>query len=145
MKTWRRFRALSARDRYLIVEAASLLFLTRTGLSILPFSLVRRVLCAVPQSSHPSSPDSAGRVAWAVMAAAGDFPMRTTCLVNALACEAMFKRRRWPCDLRFGVQLPIAHSNVLEAHSWIEYDGRVVLGAVENLDAYRVLSSENER
>jgi hypothetical protein len=144
MKTWRRFRALSARDRVLIVEATSLLLLIRTGLSIFPFSLVRRILRAIPRSAHTSSTESVRRVAWAVTSASAQLPVQTTCLIRALAGEAMFNRRRWACDLRFGVQPPLA-ANLLVAHSWIEYDGVVVLGAVDNLDAYSVLTPESER
>jgi hypothetical protein len=142
MKTWRRFRALSASDRLLVVEAASLLLFVRTGLSLLPFSTVRRMLRAIPRSERRSSPESARRVGWAVTSTAAQLPVRTTCLTNALAGEAMFTRRGWPCDLRFGVQRP-DHHDFLEAHSWIEHDGCVVLGAIDNLHSYGVLTSED--
>jgi hypothetical protein len=140
MTTWRRFRALSASDRVLIIEAVSLLLLIRLGLSTFSFFLVRKTLRVIPRSAQAVSAESMRRVAWAVTAASSHVPVRTTCLIHALAGEAMFTRRGWPCDLRFGVQPSLTASSVLAAHSWIEYEGSVVLGAVDDLGAYRVLT-----
>jgi hypothetical protein len=145
MSTWRRFRALNARDRALVAEAAGLLLLIRVALSIFPFSTVRRGLLALTRVERRSSAESLKRLAWAVTASASHLPIETTCLVRALTCEAMSHRRGWRCDLRFGVQPLPATANVLSAHSWVEYDGAVILGDVDNLAAYKVLTREHSQ
>jgi Transglutaminase-like superfamily len=141
MREWRRFLALTSGDRALIVEAAALLCAIRAAVAVLPFSFSRRVLRALPPSrSIPecSAAESVRSIAWAVRSAAARLPVRTTCLVDALAGEAMLARRDVACELRFGVR---SAPGVFSAHAWIEHEGAVVLGAVEDLADYSVLSS----
>ena len=143
MQTWRRFRTLSAGDRALIVEAATLLALVRIALPVCSFSVLRSMLRSVPRSRpgvEQAAQSTVCRIAWAVPAAAAHLPLMTTCLVQALAGETMLRRRGYACELRFGVQPP-APDSVLNAHSWIEHDGTVIIGDVGNLADYRILSN----
>ncbi len=147
MQTWRRFRALSAGDRRLIVEAVALLAFVRLALAILSFSTVRRVLLSFSASVLRTKEEGSTfrllpGIAWAVNAVAGRLPFQTSCLVQSLAGEAMLRRRGIACELRFGVQPP-ARQGTLSAHSWIEHGGAVVLGAVDNLHDYRALSNQS--
>ena len=144
MESWRRFRALSGRDRLLVAEAAALLGLVWLGLSILPFPTLRRLVDRFVGHSDAvaagSSSEPVRRVAWAVLAVARRWPVRTTCLVEALAADAMLRRGGYAPELRFGVRPPGSGSKPLEAHAWLEHQGVVVLGDVENLPGYAVLS-----
>jgi Transglutaminase-like superfamily len=140
---WRRFRSLEARDRRVVAEAAVLLLLVRAGLSILPFNALRRGLryyAGPARQTGVVSEEHVRRVAWAVTAVALRLPVRTTCLVESLAADAMLRRRGCACDLRFGVRRPQEGSGRFPAHAWIEHRGVVVLGDVDGLRDYAVLS-----
>jgi hypothetical protein len=144
MEAWPRFRALSARDWLLIGEAAVLLLFVSVGTSVLRFRTLRHLLHRYGGSRGSSTAglsfERVGRIAWAVVAVARRLPTRTTCLMEALAAEAMLRRRGCACDLRFGVRAPGGGSGALAAHAWIEHQGAVVLGQLENLSDYAVLS-----
>ena len=149
MEVWPRFRALSTRDWLLIGEAAVLLFLVSVGASVLRFRTLRYLIhryglnrCGGSRGSSTDglSSEQVRRIAWAVVAVARRLPTRTTCLMEALAAEAMLHRRGCACELRFGVRAPGSGSSPLAAHAWIEHQGVVVLGQLENLSDYAVLS-----
>ena len=80
------------------------------------------------------------RIAWAVSAVARRLPSRTTCLVEALAAEAMLRRRGFAPTLRIGVREPGSDATLLEAHAWVECAGSVVIGGRANLADYAVFS-----
>ena len=125
----------------MVVEAAVLLLLVRAGLSLLPFTTLRRSLRYYSDSARSAAPSHGSlvpRVAWAVMAAARRLPMRTTCLVESLTGDAMLRRRGLSSTLRFGVRPP--NGGALAAHAWVEHDGTVVFGALDELPEYSVLS-----
>jgi hypothetical protein len=144
MRTWQRFRALSAGDRRLVVEAAAWLVAARFGLLLLPFPALRRALssasCRFPALDQSASATPAP-VAWAITSAARHLPMHSTCLIESLAGHAMLRRRGFDCDLRLGVRRPSGRSS-FAAHAWIEHRGSVVLGKVDDLSEYAILSEQ---
>jgi hypothetical protein len=81
------------------------------------------------------------RVAWAVTTAADQFPRIPTCLVKALAADTMLRRRRFPSMIRFGVREPDVSQTPLEAHAWVECGGNIILGRIDDLHDYTVLSA----
>lgn len=133
--TWRRFIRLGAGDRALAIEALTLLLAVRIGLRILPFAAMQRKLA---RRSMPGEKDEqpVDRVAWAVKAVARRVP-GTTCLVEALVVDSMLRRHGHTPTFRIGVR---EGRSSLEAHAWVECDGTVVIGAVENLADHAVLS-----
>ena len=135
--------ALSVGDFLLAAEAAVLLGFVWVGLSTLPFSTLSRLLnrCCGRNGRGPrSSRAPLRRVTWAVTAVGRRLPAVGTCVVEALAADAMLRRRGYACELRFGVQPPGDGSTALRAHAWIEHRGVVVLGEVENLPDYAAMS-----
>ncbi len=72
-------------------------------------------------------------------AATRRLPFGTTCLVDALAADAMLRRRGIDCTVRFGVRAPRG-SGRLEAHAWLEHDGEAVLGRLEDRAGYAPLA-----
>jgi len=85
-----------------------------------------------------ATPSSAVAVAWAVTAVARRLPGCNTCLVKALATDVMLRRRGLSSTLHLGVRPP--GLGTLDAHAWIDSDGAVVMGALEDLGSYTVLS-----
>jgi hypothetical protein len=138
-----------AHDRFLLTEAAVLLVLLRVGLRLLSFASVRRFVDRY--SSWNQAPaglwvrETIGHIASAVTAVARRLPSRTTCLVEALAVEAMLRRRGFAPTLRFGTRRPGSGATLLEAHAWVECAGSVVIGGLADLADYAVFSrSRNE-
>jgi transglutaminase superfamily protein len=121
------FVALSATERRLVVAAAGLLAGIRIGLWVLPFRSVHGAIRAF--GSHPRSRSDSGppveRIVWAVGAADRVVP-RTTCLVRALAAQALLARHGHASRLRLGVAS--GRGQAFEAHAWLEQDGHVLIG-----------------
>ena len=78
------------------------------------------------------------------MAVAARFPS-ATCLVQALAADAILRRRGLACELRIGVRARDDSTVPIEAHAWVECDGAVAIGAIENLSAFKVLTSQRSQ
>jgi len=118
------------------------------GLRLLRFQTLRRILgCHAgptdgPSDSRPMPAQTVvGRVAWAVTAAARQLPASMNCLVKAVAADAMLRRRGFASELHFGVRESGHGVKRLDAHAWVECHGEVVVGAIERLSNYAVLSA----
>ena len=138
---WRAFWRLEASRRSLVIEAAAWLLLARVGLWLCSYTRLRRALGLLASRTRivPSpSPAAHLDVAWAVTAAGRRLPLETTCLVEALATDTMLRRRHHPSELRFGVRRDERRPR-LDAHAWVECEGEVVIGIVDNLDDYSPL------
>ena len=100
-------RSLDRSDRRLVFEAASLMAVAWMALHLVGFPVVRRMLgyyiasfrsrrfCLLPAATRD--------VRWAVAAVAARLPP-ATCLIQALAADAMLRRRGLACELRIGVR-----------------------------------------
>jgi hypothetical protein len=80
-------------------------------------------------------------VAWAV-AVASRFVPKATCLVQALAGQALLARRGHAARLHIGVSKPEGR---FEAHAWLEDEGRPILGAPGSVQAMGVWAQSKER
>jgi hypothetical protein len=142
---YRSFTALDRADRRLVFEAAVLIALAWTGLRLLRFATLRRILDGVARqpafdTSEQNHAARIGRVAWAIPAIAARFPS-ATCLVQALAANAMLRRRGVACELRIGVRAGDNAAEPIEAHAWVECAGAVAVGAVDDLTDFTVLAT----
>ncbi|HUP39585.1 MAG TPA: lasso peptide biosynthesis B2 protein [Vicinamibacterales bacterium] len=148
MHAWRRLLRLPGRDRLLIAEAAGLIVAARLGMRLLPIERLRAVLARTRQEHRPHNAcatEANRRVAWAVSSVASRLPGRNSCLIEALAAEAMLRRRGYECQLRLGVPPARPTNAPFAAHAWIEHDGHVVIGEVQDLPDYAVFSRVAER
>jgi transglutaminase superfamily protein len=113
-------------DQRLLWEALFWNVSARLGLWILSFrklrSWLRRLARVGPQRDLDFDPE---RLAWAVGASSCLVPF-STCLNRALALQMMLGRRGIPAVLRIGVKND--GEEPLEAHAWIELEGREFLG-----------------
>jgi Transglutaminase-like superfamily len=141
MRRVRKFLALAPAERRLLAEAALLVGTARLGLWLLPFralpDLLGRLarLCARRASTHMAP----ARIAWAVAAVSSYVPA-ATCLTQAMAARALLARHGCPAQLRIGVAHG-AHGQ-LEAHAWVEADGRVLIGGAIS-ERYTPLTNTN--
>jgi hypothetical protein len=135
MRRLRAFVLLPSTERNLLISATLWLGAVRLGLWLLPFRTLRRLL---KHSRRPSrrwskighvSPE---QIAWAVTLAAHYIP--NTCLSRALATQALLERAGFSTYLRIG--LAKKSSGQLEAHAWVESQGKIVIGALGDLSRY---------
>ena len=138
----RRVLALDRTQRGLVIEAAGLMFVGWAGLRMFRFVTLRRVLdrvVALTSAGHqPAGEDIVPRVRRAVNAVATRCPP-ATCLVQALAADAMLRRRRVSCNLRFGVRFSETTGDPLEGHAWVECGGSAI-DASDGRSGFSVLS-----
>ena len=142
---YRRFTSLDQSDRRLLLQAASLIALVWTGLRLLRFRTLRRILnryAELPTTGNPRQPDARtiDRVRWAITAVADRFPS-ATCLVQGLVGDAMLRRRGLACELCIGVRAGGSSAVPIESHAWVESNGVVAIGAIENLSTFQPLTA----
>ena len=133
-----KFMHLAPGDRRLLVSTTFLLGAIRLGLRLLPFRTLRRVvagLAQVPAASGAANQLPVDRFVWAVTVASQYVP-RATCLAQALTAQVLLGRHGHASQLRVGVAR--SEEGRLEAHAWLENQGKVIVGGGE-LSRYRLL------
>lgn len=157
MRRIRRFLGLAPVDRRLLLTASIVLVGVRIGLSLFSFQTVVRVLRTTlrryrKDGLHAHQPP-VHRIVWAVEVASRHIPGTQTCLVKALTAQGLFDRYGYPTDLRIGVARRTdgdenrdgtgsgsgSGDERMVAHAWVECDGRVVIGDLEDLSRYTPL------
>ena len=128
MRLSARCRELSFAELRLLARALVVVIAVRAALWVLPFRLTRS---CVERLRRPAGPwqDLALRrirqVVWAVEAASRRVP-GATCLTQSLATQIMLGRLGQRSELHLGVARK--QDGQLEAHAWVETQGRVVNG-----------------
>ena len=140
----RSFRTLVRDDRALVVEGALLLSFVWIGLRLLSFVRLRTLLdryAVCFRSGSRAIRPVLDRTTWAVSAVADRSPVSMTCLVRALAADAILRRHGFASQLQIGVR---CHDGVslrpLDSHAWVECDDRIVIGQLDDLGDYTVMS-----
>jgi hypothetical protein len=126
--------SLSPADRNLLLRAGLLVVVVKLGLAVVSFRTLRGLLAWLSGAQRaPSRPWwSAGSchddVARAVRLASRHVPGGATCLVQALAAEVLLAYSGHRPRLHIGVSRD--GREALQAHAWVEDDGRVVIGGL---------------
>lgn len=134
----RKFLGLSAGDRYFLIETLILLAGIRLGLWLLRFGTLLKLLNKISQPRQISRRISISKIVWAVNAATRYVP-GAKCLARALATQVLMNRYGYSPELRIGVTKN--QTGKLEAHAWIEYQGLVIIGNLQDLSRYMPLPS----
>jgi hypothetical protein len=131
--------SLSPGDQFRLFSAALLLLIVPAAIGVLPFSRVRYALLRSAALATPIVPGAPGptRLTWAVSVADHHLPGSRSCLVRSLASEALLRLYGHTPAHRIGVD-PDADDGFM-AHSWLEYEGDVLIGDVEQLSQYEAL------
>jgi hypothetical protein len=125
------------RRQALVAEACASMFVARMILLILPFPKVARRLGdfvapadpRVAERAAATTPDEAATartIGWAVRSAAPFMPFRSVCLQQAMAAQAMLRRRGIGSVMRFGASPN--DKRAIEAHAWLDAAGVKVTG-----------------
>jgi hypothetical protein len=138
---WRRVATLDGAQRRGAALTVLLFMAARLGLWVLPFATLRRLLVRPPRSGSRTPPVALGDLCWFV--AALDRRVRWAlggCLAQAVAAEALLLRYGYAPSLKIGVRAAPRGERV-RAHAWVECEGRVVIGWLDDLAAYTPLAS----
>jgi len=126
-----KFLRLRSADRGLLLKTMLLVWTVRLGLWLLPFHVVRQLLAKLALKS--ASSQNGGRALvdrdiWAVTVACRYVPL-ATCLTQALVTKVLLGRHGHHATVRIGVAR--SDGGELQAHAWVESNGRVVIGGSE--------------
>lgn len=136
----RKFFNRSWKDKVLLLHSLGLVVLVRTGLWMLPYRTVQRLMHVdtdVPLVTTQEGAPYQRRVVAAVEAVGrrllGDKP----CLVQALVAQRLLRQGGYETSLHLGVS---KDGQALLAHAWLERDGYVVIGGGRSQFKYTPLS-----
>lgn len=163
LKLVAKFKQLKSCDRYLLIAAFMLLGAVRLGLWLMPFRLLFRFLMQIsspnvsnkipntgfhkpnssPLSSLEGSPKTVhqsyrvARIIWSINMASRCLPGNTKCLARALATQVLMNWHRYVSELHIGVNK--TPEGTFRAHAWIEYQGKVIVGNLQDLTQFTPL------
>jgi Transglutaminase-like superfamily len=132
----RKALALSASDCLLIIQATLWFAVVELGLRLLQLRTVFAILHEEKRSARKSLSQPVGvaadipeHVGYCVELASRLHPLHPTCLKKALVFYALLTRRGFDVQLLIGAAKAITNTEgKLDAHAWLEYQGRVILG-----------------
>ncbi len=131
-------RHLTVGDYPRLMTAAALLLTIRVAVVIVTFSKLRRALVRISTAGAvPGSPTPV-RITWAVKAADRKIPGERTCLMRSLTTEVLLTLYGYRPEHRIGVD---PTDTEFQAHSWLEYDGQILIGELEDLSRFTPLPS----
>jgi hypothetical protein len=132
-----KFLLLPGKDRSLVFRVALLLLATRAGLALLGYSRLKRLFARFsnPPAHRSEAPlEDVDRVVWAVGKVGPRLLGDRRCLVDAMVTQLLLSRRKLHASIQIGVLF--GEGGKLEAHAWIEHDGRVLVGGSSGLERY---------
>lgn len=143
MQSILRFVQLAPPERALFFRAYCLLTVIRLGLWVKSFNHLRKVLAQTSTFRQTVAEDPLSqrqfivRIHWAINAACKFMPGSVKCLARALAMKTFLDWANCPAKLVIGVDKNSAAQ--LEAHAWVEYEGQVIMGQLDDLNRFKPL------
>lgn len=130
----RRYWRAPRRERALLTRALVAVAVARLALSLLPFPTVTRLTARTRRSRSDRRPGPEA-IAEAIETAARLVP-RSTCLVQALAGQALMQHYGHASELKIGVAR--IGAGRFDAHAWLDTDAGALIGAAD-LDGFTTL------
>ena len=127
MSAFGRLASLPPERRTLLARALAVVAWYRVALWLLPFRWVQALPARAAKRRRPSR--TALELAEAVTAAAKRVP-HASCLTQALALQSLLVKEGYAPTLKLGVAK--TPGGALEAHAWVEADGRILIGGPES-------------
>jgi hypothetical protein len=129
----RRFAALPAIERRLLLRAAVVVGCARLAVWALPFRWICGWVRGPRAASRRIAELPVDRLAWAVQVAARRIP-GASCLVQALALQWVLARAGQGAIIHVGVANHGA--DAFESHAWLEHCGKILVGGDGSPDRY---------
>jgi Transglutaminase-like superfamily len=130
---------LKKTDRQVLLESCLLLSSIRLGLWLLPFGKLQKILVKISSSRKVSPGLQIKQIITAVNRSSYYSPGNVKCLARALTTEFLLTKYGYCPLLRIGVAK--GEQGTLEAHAWVEEQGKIVIGYLQDLDKFTVFSS----
>jgi hypothetical protein len=131
----RRLGRISATERRILAEAFGLLPVVHGLQQLLPFKRWRELLeKGAPTRSPRASAPTVSQIAWAVEVARRWLPGEYKCLPAAYTTHLLLYRHGYVSDVHVGVSRDA--QGKVEAHAWVDCEGRTVIGLVENMERF---------
>jgi hypothetical protein len=143
MKWLHRFIQLASQERNLFLKTYVLLTVVRLGLFLKSFNRLCKLLELISRHNQTVVGDPLSqrqlivRVQWAINACCKFMPGSVKCLARALTMKTLLDQHGCPSKLMIGVDKNQAQQ--LEAHAWIEYEGHVIIGQLNDLTRFKPL------
>jgi hypothetical protein len=128
-------------NRILLVLTFILLTAIRLGLWLLPFQNLFKMVTSISEgflNSKAANQVRLNQITWAVNVSTRYMPGGAKCLARALTTQILMKWCGFEPKLRIGVA---KNETGLDAHAWIEYQGRIAIGNLPDLSRFIVLPS----
>lgn len=142
MKRLLRFFQLSYQDKRLYCVTWALLNAVRLGLWGMNFKALQSQLNHLSKKNQTpslSSTDLFSKLVRVINVSCRYSPGQAKCLARALTFKVLITWYGYTGDLYIGVAKP--NQGGLDAHAWVEYQGRVVIGQLPDLSRYWPLKS----
>jgi Transglutaminase-like superfamily len=92
-----------------------------------------------PGIHTPTSDIALPTLLWSVNRSSAYMPGNVVCLARALTTQVLMNRHGYATEICIGVKLN--EQGNLEAHAWVEHDGKVIIGKLSDLASYQALPS----
>lgn len=145
MRIWRwkdklkRFGALSAAGKWLLLRAMGWLAVARLMLLVMPFRrLAAKLSGAKVAGGSEVDPAVLSNIGWAVAAAANNVPWRADCFPQTIAARKLLRKYGYETTIHIGVER-VGNSD-LAGHAWLTCGENVVTGG-SDLERYTELHS----
>jgi Transglutaminase-like superfamily len=135
-----KFFYLEPSKRRLLIVTFLLLNSIRVGFLFARFSFLQKVLNQFStfhsdKSDHPSI--EVDQIIWAINVSTQLSPGQAKCLARALTVHTLMKQQGYDPILQIGV-IKNAEEE-FQAHAWLEYQGKIVVGELPNMEKYSKL------
>lgn len=123
------FIKLSLQNKIIALKSLYWVFVIRVMIWVFPFKYVQKKVQNIVSGTQPceNHPISISGLRATIVVSARYIP-RATCLVQALAGFILFSKYGYDTSIKIGV---LTENGEFEAHAWLEYDDKVVLGESE--------------
>lgn len=106
----------------------------------LPKTLQWLQLLSKCQKKRGTYKEAKSRILWAIDTV-NPFVSHATCFPRALTAKTLLAQAGFESTLRIGITKSL--EGKLEAHAWLERDGQVIIGDLEDLQRYTLLPTES--
>jgi hypothetical protein len=122
-----KWQELPTSGKLIFLKASACLLLIKTGLTVLPFSVFRKLFHWFTRtgSSREFTSKDIERIVWAVDTAANLLPFELLCLPRALATKYLLREAP---ELTLEIGIEINPAKQFEAHAWVERNGNIIIG-----------------
>ncbi len=111
-----------------------MLLLASLAVAVLPFRQLTRTIGS-GRTAESDTGSNIDEIVQAIERAERRLPVRIVCIHKSLVAHWMLRRRGIASLVHYGIRPDI---DTLQAHVWVEADGRIVMGADESTSFARV-------